>query len=530
VNGLEPKLGNIMFVDRDRSLSPAVEVLGDLTPPNNQANSAAQAAPGILVSIPSGFQLRQFVHSGLVDLLIRRGVKILILSPSTQNDEWVSHYPPGAVKVLPLEFQFGPLRRRYWAARQHLLLDRPMTETLRQKQVDLRRRFPWMAPAVQVANRALRLLPPVRHGVLRWERLFLSEKTVENVLSTQSIDLVLVGSPGYFEQDAILLHAATRRRIPVAAAVLSWDNLSSKGLINPQPDRLFVWSDHMRQEAITLQGVPPERIFETGSTVHDAFANTERFGSRSENLRRLGLDPERRLIVYGTNHGGSFWNEVEVVKRVAEWVEKDELGNDCQLWIRIHPQAVRGVYAIRGEAYRDLISKRVIVEFPPVRDANLPWQLPKSDLQHLVSLLRDADVVINSGSLSIDAAILDRPVICVAFDSCGDAPYDQSVRRYYDYTHLAHVVKANAVQLAHSPEELRQKIKDYLNDPTLDREGRRRIVRQQFGRVDGKSANRLLAAVLEMLSSNSLHSANRHSRYKDGRISARNVPVLIIQN
>ncbi len=125
----------------------------------------------------------------------------------------------------------------------------------------------------------------------------------------------------------------------------------------------------MRKEAIDLQGIPAERIIETGTTVHDAFANAERFGSRSENLRRLGLDPERRLILYGTNHGGSFRDEVEVVKRVAEWVENDELGRRAANFgfaytRRRSPAFMR----FPADAYRKLASKRVFVEFPPVRD------------------------------------------------------------------------------------------------------------------------------------------------------------------
>ena len=442
----------------------------------------------------------------MVDLLIENRIKVLILSPNPQDEEMASSYPHDSVRVLPLEFQFGPLRRRYWAARQHLLWDRAMTDTLRQKKADLRQRFPLMAPAVQAGNRLLRLFPSLRRRVLCWERFILEEKAIDKILSVESVDAVLMGSPGYFEQDAILLHAAVKRGIPVTAAILSWDNLSSKGLINPQPHRLLVWSDHMRKEAIDLQGIPSERIIETGTTVHDAFANAERFGSRAENLRRLGLDPERRIILYGTNHGGSFRDEVEVVKRVAEWVENDELGKGCQLWVRLHPQAVTGVYEISGDAYRKLASKRVFVEFPPVRDTNMPWQLPKSDLEHLVSLLRDADVVINSGSLSVDAAILDRPVICIAYDPCGDLPYDRSVRRYYNYTHMSQLVKAKSVQLANSPDDLRQKIITYLNDASLDREGRQSIVRQQFGCVDGHSAERVVDTILEMLSLNSCTS------------------------
>jgi CDP-glycerol glycerophosphotransferase (TagB/SpsB family) len=173
----------------------------------------------------------------------------------------------------------------------------------------------------------------------------------------------------------------------------------------------------------------------------------------------------------------------------------------CQLWIRLHPQAVTGPYKLHIDPYRSLASERVKVEFPPVRDSKLPWELPKSDLEHLVKLLRDADVVINTAStLSVDAAVLDRPVVCIAYDPAGSLPYHRSVRRYYDFTHMKNVVQLGAAQLATSPEALRKKIVTYLEQPELDRDGRRRIVEQQFGRVDGLSAARLVDQIVALIS------------------------------
>ena len=72
------------------------------------------------------------------------------------------------------------------------------------------------------------------------------------------------------------------------------------------------------------------------------------------------------------------------------------------------------------------------------------------------------------------------------------------MRRYYDYTHNAHVVRAGAVQLAKSPADLRKKIMSYLKHPEQDREGRRRIVEQQLGRVDGRSAVRVAEQIVFM--------------------------------
>jgi hypothetical protein len=280
------------------------------------------------------------------------------------------------------------------------------------------------------------------------------------------------------------------------AAVMSWDNLSSKGLINPLPDRLLVWSEHMKREAIALHGIPPDRIIETGSSVHDAFANPARFGLRADNLRRLGLDPGSRIIFYGTNHAAGFPREFEVVREVAQWVEQDVFGVPCQLVVRLHPQAMTGPFATATDPYLKLSSKRVKIDFPSVRDSKLPWDLPEKDLDHLVALLRDADVVINTAStISIDAAILDRPVVSIAYDPAGMTPVSQ----YYDYTHMAHVIKVGAARIAASAEELQERIATYLKNPSLDREGRRRIVEQQFGRVDGNNAARTANVILGML-------------------------------
>jgi hypothetical protein len=456
-------------------------------------------AQRILISVPTGFQLRQFVHSGVLDLLLKRGFRILIVSPKGDWDGegFAAEIPKQDVAVQNFSVHHGRLSWRYWTARQHLLLKGPPTDTLRRKMVHLRRRYPGVALAAQIGNRLLRRFPRLRRWVLRWEHLILRDKALDALLSTEPVDLVLMGSPGYEAQDALLLQAAVRAGIPVAAAVLSWDNLSSKGFINPQPDRLLVWSDHMRREAIELHDVPPERIIVTGAPHYDIYANSSRFGSRSENFSCLGLDPDRRLILYGTNHTAHFPDEIEVVKRVAQWVEEESLGIPCQLWIRLHPQAVAGPYKVAADQYRDLVSERVKVEFPPVQESSLLWDLPQSDLEHLVRLLRDADVVINTAStLAIDAAIFDRPVVCIAYDPAGVLPYDKSVRRYYDYTHMSHVVRAGAVQVATSPHELRQKISAYLKRPALDREGRQRIVEQQFGRIDGGSAARLVDQVV----------------------------------
>ena len=50
-----------------------------------------------------------------------------------------------------------------------------------------------------------------------------------------------------------------------AICIASWDNLSSKQLIHELPDRLIVWNETQRREAVDLHRVPSDRIVVTGA-------------------------------------------------------------------------------------------------------------------------------------------------------------------------------------------------------------------------------------------------------------------------
>ena len=85
---------------------------------------------------------------------------------------------------------------------------------------------------------------------------------------------------------------ARRRRSGCASAICvkSWDNLSSKSVIRPVPDRLFVWNEVQRGEAASLHGIPPERVVVTGAQCFDDWFDWPP-RPRDEFAARAGLDP-----------------------------------------------------------------------------------------------------------------------------------------------------------------------------------------------------------------------------------------------
>ena len=127
--------------------------------------------------------------------------------------------------------------------------------------------------------------------------------------------------------------------------------------------------------------------------------------------------------------------------------------------------------------------------------------MTEENRRHLASTMQHSDVIINVAStITIEASIFDTPVVNIAFD--GEAPvrWTESAERYYRFTHYQDIGKHGAVRVVGSPAALIDAVGAYLTDPSLDREGRARVVEEQCQFTDGRSAERVAGFVMEELS------------------------------
>ena len=94
-------------------------------------------------------------------------------------------------------------------------------------------------------------------------------------------------------QQVDLLKAARARRIPVAAAIMSWDHLSSKALLHVPPDMMVVWNDVQIREAVEMHGFPADRVVATGAQCYDQWFTRTPERSREAFCRAVGLRADR---------------------------------------------------------------------------------------------------------------------------------------------------------------------------------------------------------------------------------------------
>ena len=134
--------------------------------------------------------------------------------------------------------------------------------------------------------------------------------------------------------------AAHRLGIRSALPVLSWDNLTNKGLIRVPPDRVLVWNEAQKTEAVTMHGTDPSTVVVTGAMVYDQWFARRTSSTREEFCRRVGLDPARPILLYLCSSPFIAPDEVNFIE---QWIAAVRSATDARvrtagIMIRPHPE------------------------------------------------------------------------------------------------------------------------------------------------------------------------------------------------
>lgn len=196
------------------------------------------------------------------------------------------------------------------------------------------------------------------------------------------------------------IKAARAAAIPVGFPVFSWDNLTTKGLAHERPDRVFVWNEIQKQEAIRYHGVPEAQVVVTGAPRFDEFFAMRPASGRSAFFRRHGLDASQPLVAYLCSSRFVADGEVSFVRRWIDEIRRDSRLADCNVLVRPHPRTV--------EEWEDPDVRRLLA--PLERVSIAPSRLMNAD-QLLYDTLHHCDAVVGlNTSAQIEAGILGKPV------------------------------------------------------------------------------------------------------------------------
>jgi hypothetical protein len=240
----------------------------------------------------------------------------------------------------------------------------------------------------------------------------------------------------------------------------------------------------------------------TGTPQFDFHIREEFHWSKDETARRIGLDPSKHWLLYAANFVEWTPTEPELVGQIYTRLRAAISNDSWQLVVRLHPMDDPARWA-------DLFAQHPQLKLCLPWDAELKGRKDLATLDNqrcLVSLLRHSAVSMNMAStMSLDAAILDRPVIGIAY---GAHPGSLEHRQYADFhstEHYAPLVESGAIRMVYSHDDLCRAVQTYLAAPETDRGARQKLIAAQCGPVDGKSTERIANFLLSRLDRNTKH-------------------------
>ena len=458
--------------------------------------------PVVLVSIPHGGSAGNVLRTGLVTRLLQSPLapEVVVVSPLVKDAAFVREFEHARVRFedLPPHRPAG-LEGRLLALVQAAYIDSGVTESvkIRRAEAVAKKSIRWI--------RAKRLLagafaPSIVRPATRYDLIdrAIAHPWADTLFERYRPAMLVASSPGLIFSEMPLLRTAVRRGVRSMAVDPSWDNFTNKLLPVRRVDRLIVWNELMKQQAVALHGYAPGDIRIAGVPQWDLYFRDGTIVPRETFLRQIGGDPTRKLITLSTTPRELYPHHDHVLRVLVQAMAANAWREPAQVLVRLHPRDDLQAYA----AFEGMPNVIIEKPFRPTVKAGdgLAIDITSESQRHLANTMRHSDVVVNVAStLAIEAAIFDTPVVNVSFDGESPSDWTRSARRYYRFTHYVNITRHGAVRVAERPDELVDSVGRYLDDPSLDRDGRRRVALEQCQFLDGRASERMAAFVVEEL-------------------------------
>jgi hypothetical protein len=246
--------------------------------------------------------------------------------------------------------------------------------------------------ALAAAERAIPVCEPIRH--------FLRQQAPDVLLVSP---LVVAAS-----EQVDWIKAARACGIRTAVCVASWDNLTNKGLLRIEPDRVIVWNEAQRREAHDYHYVDAQKVAVTGAQLFDRWFDKTVTRERAAFCARVGLPDDAPFLLF--TGSSSFISESKAeVAFVRRWIgavreSADPALRAMNVLVRPHP------YNCHEWEHDPVADLPGVTVFP--RRGYSPIDKDNRD-DFFDSLYHCAAVVGINTSAMIEAAIVGRPVCSV---------------------------------------------------------------------------------------------------------------------
>lgn len=336
---------------------------------------------------------------------------------------------------------------------------------------------------------------PLVRKIVRWgDYLFIRNRMFNDLFDKYNPDAVFLAHL-FDDVEIAILKEAKKRNVLSFGFINSWDKLTARCMMRILPDKLFVYNNIVRDEAINLADMKSENINVVGIPHYD-FYFREKTNSKKLFFKQYGIDISKEILLYspiGKYFSNSDW---EVIDLIHDYINKGLLAKPSELLVRFQP----------NDFIDDKeVEKRPWLKYcwPGTRFSNkrgVDWDMSNSDLNHLHDTLKHISILIcYAASISVDAAVFDKPVININFEVKEKQEFSKTPTYFYKMSHYNKALKTGGIRLVENKDQLLFWINKYLTDPSIDRDNRKKLVEQQCYILDGKSGERIGLGIMSLI-------------------------------
>ena len=293
---------------------------------------------------------------------------------------------------------------------------------------------------------------------------------------------------GWF--DTLLLAEAKRNKIRTIGMPAGWDHLD-KYYLPLHVDTLVLPSEQVKRAAIAYQAYDPAMMRIVGYPHFDFIVNEKFMYSRAQTLQSLGFPDCAKYILYVS--GSSYCpDEPDVIETMLKWMDEGKFGVDVRLVIRPYLGGRSKDKEFDEEKFNRFASHPRVVFYRPDFWGNI------KESKNFINIMRHADAVLAVyTTMVLEASVLDRPLVAVAFDGYHTRPLSRSIRRFEQFEHFQDVLKTGAMRTAYNFDDLFAILDGYIKNPDLDKEKRQLLREMLCYKLDGKVSERIIAEIFK---------------------------------
>lgn len=451
----------------------------------------------VFIVVSQALFIRNIMRSGTLELLKKQGHKIVIFILCDTLPEYLKEeFVDKNVELIALPHKHQKMGRihRKFILFTHFLIYNNTTQVYFRYSRHYINKSP-LATSFYLA--CLRIFSSLSFfkSLVRWmEKVFFPEKKKEIISYFNKYKPDLLFSTSITAKlDNIFIKEARRQKVTSVSMTKSWDN-AAKMYYRFVPDYFMVQNETIKNEIVHLQRFPKERIFVVGFAQFDWYVKKEIFRTKEEHFKKMGLDPKRKLIFFGSQ-GYWFPYDYRIAEHIYQWIENDELAEPCQLLIRPHFTNVKEGPLEKLRHKSNVIfddSYHISNVFSDNWDPLVPEIIDFSN-----TLLHSDMLIMVYSTLALDIVCFDKPMINALFEATYQRGKDvtalMGAAEHYNW-----IFATQGTSVAKSAAELKQQINQYLVDSNYKSAERQLLKSKLCHHVDGQSSARI-AQVIEQL-------------------------------